>query len=203
MRSSVEPVVQLGEQALEVLLALGRLRVDELLDLGVALRVHDREREVLELPLHVADAEPVRERRVDVERLLGDAQLLRLGQRRDRAHVVEPVGELDEQDPDVLGHRDEHLAQRRGLLGLLGVELEPVQLGDAVDDRGDVRRRSRARCRRGCVAVSSTASWSSAAAMVTSSRPRSARIIATPTGWEMYGSPERRTCSAWARQATR
>ena len=97
-----------------------------------------REREVLELPLHVLDAEPVRERRVDVERLLRDALLLRLGQRRDRAHVVQPVGELDEQDAHVLRHRHEHLAHRGGLLRLLGVELQPVELGDAVDDRGDV-----------------------------------------------------------------
>ena len=138
--------VQLGEAVLapaastaaRQLLALGRAARDHLLDLGVALRVQHREREVLELPLHVGDAEPVRERRVDVERLLRDPALLRLGQRRDRAHVVEAVGELDEQDADVLRHRHEHLAQRRGLLRLLGVELEPVELGDAVDDRGDL-----------------------------------------------------------------
>ena len=44
-------------------------------------------------------------------------------------------------------------------------------------------------------AVSSTASCSSAAASVTSSRPRSARITATPSGCAMYGSPERRIWS--------
>ncbi len=33
--------------------------------------------------------------------------------------------------------------------------------------------------------VSSTASWRSAAAMVTSSRPRSASTSATPSGWVM------------------
>ena len=126
-------------------LALGRPRRHHLLDLGVPLRVQHREREVLELPLHVGDAEPVRERRVDVERLLRDPQLLGLRQRRDRAHVVEAVGELDEQDADVLRHRDEHLAQRRRLLRLLGVELEPVELGDAVDDRGDVGSEAPAR----------------------------------------------------------
>ena len=111
---------------------------DHLLDLGVALRVEHRERGVLELPLHVGDAEAVRERRVDVEGLLRDAPLLELRQRRHRAHVVEPVGELDEQDADVLGHRHEHLAQRGGLLRLLGVELEAVELGDPVDDLGDL-----------------------------------------------------------------
>ena len=97
-----------------------------------------REREVLELPLHVLDAEAVRERRVDVERLLRDALLLLLGERRDRPHVVEAVGELDEQDAHVLRHRHEHLAHRGGLLRFLRVELQPVELGDAVDDRGQV-----------------------------------------------------------------
>ena len=122
----------------EVALALPRVLQHHRLDLGVALRVQHREREVLELPLDVLHAEPVRERRVDVERFLRDPLLLGLGQRRDRAHVVQPVGELDQQDAHVLRHRDEHLAHRRGLLRLLGVELEPVELGDAVDDRGDV-----------------------------------------------------------------
>ena len=63
---------------------------------------------------------------------------LSLGHRGDRAHVVQPVGQLDDQDPQVLGHRDEHLAHRGGLLRLLRVELDPLELGDAVDDRGDL-----------------------------------------------------------------
>ena len=40
--------------------------------------------------------------------------------------------------------------------------------------------------------VSSTASCSNAAAALTVSRPRSAMIVATATGWVMYGSPESR-----------
>ena len=100
--------------------------------------MQDVEGEVLELPLHVGDAEAVRQGCVDVERLLRDPLLLRRGERRDRAHVVEPIGELDEQDADVLGHRHEHLAHARGLLGLLGVEVHPVELGDTVDDRRDL-----------------------------------------------------------------
>ena len=100
--------------------------------------MHHREREVLELPLHVLDAEAVRKRRVDVEGLLRDPLLLLLGERSDRPHVVEAVGQLDEQDTHVLRHRHEHLAHRGGLLRLLGVELQPVELGDAVDDRGQV-----------------------------------------------------------------
>ncbi len=127
-----------ADDLFEVALALPRVLQHHRLDLGVPLRVQHREREVFELPLDVLHAEAVRERRVDVERLLRDALLLRLRERGDRAHVVQPVGELDEQDAHVLRHRDEHLAHRRGLLLFLRVELEAVELGDAVDDRGDV-----------------------------------------------------------------
>ncbi len=78
--------------------------------------------------------EPVGQRRVDVERLLGRPALLPLGHHGDGPHVVEPVGQLDDEDPPVVGHGHEHLAHRGGLLGLLGVELQPVELGDPVDD---------------------------------------------------------------------
>jgi hypothetical protein len=129
---------QVDEDRVEEALALGSLRGDHLLDLGIAQRVQHREGRVFELPLHLGNPEPVREGGVDVEALLRDAALLELGQRRDRAHVVETVGELDEQDPDVLGHRHQHLAQRGCLLCLLGVELQAVEFGDAVDNGGHV-----------------------------------------------------------------
>ena len=96
-----------------------------------------RKGEVLELPLDLLDPEAVRERRVDVEGLLGGRSLGDLGHDRDRAHVVQTVGELDEQDAPVRRHGEEHLADGGGLLGLLRVELEAVELGDAVDDAGD------------------------------------------------------------------
>ncbi len=134
----IEPRPDRADDIFEIPLALARVLEHHRLDLGVALRVQHRECKIFELPFHVLDSEPVRERRVDVERLLRDALLLRLRERGDGAHVVQAVGELDQQDPNVLRHRDEHLAHRRGLLLLPRVELEAVELGDAVDDRGDV-----------------------------------------------------------------
>ena len=82
------------------------------------------------------DAEAVRERGVDVEGFLGGALLVRFRHGRDRAHVVQPVAQLDEQDPRVLGHGDQHLAHGCGLRCLARVERDPLQLGDAVDDLG-------------------------------------------------------------------
>ncbi len=105
-------------------------------DLVVPLGEQRREREVLELPLHGVHAEPVRQRREDLQ---GLARLLLLLRPRDvaqRAHVVQPVGQLDDQDPDVARHGDDHLADGLGLRGVAVLDL--VQLGDAVHQRGDV-----------------------------------------------------------------
>ena len=128
----------LGDDLVDVGVALGCAVGDHVVDLGVALRVQRGEAQVLELLLDLLHAQAVGQRRVDVERLLGGALLLPRRQRGDRAHVVQTVGELDDQDAQVLRHRHEHLAHRGGLLGLLGVEVDPLELGDAVDDRGDL-----------------------------------------------------------------
>ena len=122
----------------EVDVALGCTSADHVVDLGVALRVQRREAQILELLLHVLHAQAVRERRVDVDRLLRGAFLLPRRHRRDRAHVVQAVGQLDDQHAQVLRHRDEHLAHRGGLLCFLGIELDAIELGDAVDDHRDL-----------------------------------------------------------------
>ncbi len=58
--------------------------------------------------------------------------------RRDRAHVVQAVGELDEDDPDVRGHRHHHLAVVLRLRLVARLEGQPGQLGDAIDQAGDL-----------------------------------------------------------------
>ncbi len=202
MRAAASRSCDLIEHLGQVDLALGCPGGHHLLDLGVPPRVQGGERQVLQLPLDVLDAEPVGQRGVDVEGLLGGALLLPVRHGGDGPHVVQPVGQLDEQDPPVLGHGDEHLAHGRGLLGLLGVEPEPLELGDAVDDGGHHRAEARRSRSSTVTPVSSTASCSRAAARVMSSRPRSARMVATASGWEMYGSPDFRSWPSWAASAT-
>jgi hypothetical protein len=121
-----------------VTLAVGTALGDHGLDLCVLARVEDLEGEILELPLEGVDAQPVGERRIDLERLARLLDLLLLPEVLDRAKVVEAVGELDEDHADVLGHRHDHLAVVLRLSLLTRLELDAGQLGDAVDERGDV-----------------------------------------------------------------
>jgi hypothetical protein len=109
-------------------------------DLAVLLGVEVAEGEVFKLPLDLPDAEAVGEGGVDLHRLarLATAMILRHGVHR--AHVVEAVGELDDDDADILGHGEEHLAQVLGVGGVHGggAELDGLELGGAVDEAGDL-----------------------------------------------------------------
>ena len=64
--------------------------------------------------------------------------LLLLAEVLDRAHVVEPVGELDQDHADVLRHRHDHLAVVLGLGLLAALERDPRQLRDALDELRDL-----------------------------------------------------------------
>src|SRR3546814_18202672 len=66
------------------------------------------------------------------------AALVRVGDEVDRPHIVQAIGELDEQHADIVGHRQQELAQilRRALV--LGLRLDRRKPGDAVDHPRDI-----------------------------------------------------------------
>ncbi len=129
-------VADLVAHLVELLLARRRAVGHEPDDLVVDPGVEGRERQVLELPLDRVHAEPVGQRRVDLERLARLALGRGLRDVLPGAGVVQPVGQLDHQDADVARHRDHHLADGLGL-GRLAVG-DLVELGDAVDQAGDL-----------------------------------------------------------------
>ena len=65
--------------------------------------------------MNLVHADPLGERGVDIHRLLAmrrrfSSFLMMV----ERAHVVQPVGELDQQDADVVGHGEQELAEILG-----------------------------------------------------------------------------------------
>jgi hypothetical protein len=67
----------------------------------------------------------------------GDAAALVRSQGAEGTHVVSAVGQLDQDDPDVLGHGHHHLAEVLDLGFLAIAELQLVELGDTGDQLGD------------------------------------------------------------------
>ena len=96
------------------------------------------EREILELLAHLLHAHAAGERGIDVQRLLGDAAARGVRHEFQRAHVVQAIGELDQKHANVVGNREQQLAQILGLLGLARDQLQPLQLGEPFDQRADL-----------------------------------------------------------------
>ena len=131
----------LGDRALHLLDELDGLLAPLLDPRGevlVGLGLEVLEGQVLELVLDLAHAQPAGQGRVDVHGLAGDAHAALLGQVLEGAHVVQAVGELDQDDPDVVHHGQEQLAEVLGLALLGGGEGDLADLGDALDDVQDV-----------------------------------------------------------------
>ena len=112
---------------------------DFLLQLEKRVRLEIAEGEVFEFAADQAHAEPVGDRRVNIQRFARDA-LLALGvEKFERAHVVQAVGELHHHHADVVHHGEQHLADVFGLAGFGREQIEPADFGDAFDEPRDIR----------------------------------------------------------------
>ena len=96
------------------------------------------EREIFQLPLDGVNTEPVGQGSVDLQCFLGFFELCFALEIRDRPHIVEPVGELDDDDANVPAHRHDHLPQRLGLRLFQISGRQVLQLGNTVHDLGQL-----------------------------------------------------------------
>ncbi len=96
------------------------------------------EGKILQMPRDVAQAQPRGDRHVDLERLPGDALTFIRPHLRHRLQIVATVGELDEHDAQIARHCHQHLAEILRLRVLVGLEFEAIELGQAVDEFGDL-----------------------------------------------------------------
>ncbi len=125
--------LHLDHDFLEILLALRPLLGDGADQFVVGVAVDVAQAQVLQLPLDLVDAEPVRQRGIDVQRLTGFIRLLFRRHMPHCAHVVQPVSQLDQNHADIPGHGQEHFAEILRLDLLFRRIGDPAQLGDAVD----------------------------------------------------------------------
>jgi hypothetical protein len=94
------------------------------------------EGQFLQFAVERVEAEPVGDRRVDVRAFRGDAAPLFGAHRVQRLHVVQAVGELDQDHAHVARHGQQHLAEVLRLGFLEALVLDAVELGDAIDQFG-------------------------------------------------------------------
>ncbi|MNM28426.1 hypothetical protein D3C81_389410 [compost metagenome] len=108
-------------------------RLDGFRQGAVAHRVQVRERQVLQLVINVVQAEAVRDWHIHFHGLAGDAALFRRRHEVQGAHIVQAVGQLDQDHAHVGGHGQQHLAEVFRLRFDLALELDLFQLRQAID----------------------------------------------------------------------
>ena len=112
--------------------------VKPLADRGIGVRFQLAKRQRLHFVHELIHADPLGKRRINIHCFLGDPPPLgRVADEMQRAHIVQPVGQLDEQHADVVGHRQQELAQIFGRAFILGLRFDFRQLGDAIDEPPD------------------------------------------------------------------
>ena len=128
----VAPLRCLGDLLAELLqegVALRPRRRHEPLEVFVHARVQVLHRQVFQLGADPVQAQAPRQRTVDVHALARDADAVVLAQRLQGAHVVQLVGELDQDHAHVAHHREQHLADRLGRARPVALPLDDGDLG--------------------------------------------------------------------------
>ena len=101
------------------------------------IRIQRREPQVLQLQTHGVETQAIGDGHIDVQGLAGNAAALVGTHETQRAHIVKPVGQLDEDHPDIPHHGQQHFAQILGLRLSPAFELDLGELGDAIHQLGD------------------------------------------------------------------
>ena len=105
----------------------------------VGVRHQIAEREVLQLVAQALHAHAAGQRRVDIERVLRNPRAPVLWHELQGSHVVQAVGEFDQQHAHVVGDREQQFAEILRLLRVPGGEVELVELGQSIDETADLR----------------------------------------------------------------
>ncbi|RMO04789.1 hypothetical protein ALQ48_06206 [Pseudomonas coronafaciens pv. zizaniae] len=115
------------------LLAITPGALDRLVDSRGTHRVHGLETQVLEFDTHVVHAQPVGDGGIDFEGFLGDTATFFAGKDFQRAHVMQTVGELDQNHANITRHGHGHFLEVFCLGFGLGLEIHLGQFADPVD----------------------------------------------------------------------
>ncbi len=110
-RRLFQRLTQLSHHRINVLLAIETTLVQQRGNLLVLGRFEIAEGEVFQLPLDMADAEAVRQRRVDVEYFAGHTVALFFRRILDRPNGAGTFSQLDQRDAHIIHQGDQHLAQ--------------------------------------------------------------------------------------------
>jgi hypothetical protein len=181
--ASRKRLAQFALGILDETLARAALLVQQLRDALVGIRLQEAEGQVFQLPLELPDAEPIRERRVDVGAELGEFAPFRFRQARRGAHPHQLARQQDQHHAQIPDDRQQQAAQPFGVVARArraALRMQrPDLLGFALAvEQGRERRRQQGRRER--LSARNRQIDKAAAACVSTSARNSARTCSVP-----------------------
>ncbi len=114
-----------------------RLVADFLLQRQERLRLQKAEGKVFQLITDNSHSQAMGDRRVDVQGFAGDALLLAGLQVFKRAHIVQAIRKLHQNNANIIDHGQKHFANAFSLAGLGSHDVEPADFGDTFHQARD------------------------------------------------------------------
>ncbi|MNN73661.1 hypothetical protein D3C81_1897950 [compost metagenome] len=102
------------------------------------LRVQVSQGDIFHFPFDGRNPQTVGNRAENLQRFVGDSTLTLLRLVFERSHIVQSVRQFNDDHPNVLCHGDEHFAVVLVLLLLFGLEFNPLQLRQPVDEQSTI-----------------------------------------------------------------
>ena len=114
-------------------LAVAARRFHRLRQYPVTIRIQVVKTQIVQFLIKAVQSQPIGDRRVNIGGFLRDAPALFRRHGLQRAHVMQAVGQFDQNNAHVARHSQQHFAEIFRLRVDFGLEFDFVELGNAVD----------------------------------------------------------------------
>ncbi len=128
-------------QIFDIDFTFGTRQIDSFHQITVDVRLDVLQRQVFQFPFDLRHSESMRQRRINIARFGCNDDLLLVRQVFQRAHIVQPVGEFDQDHANIIRHRNQHFAEIISLVFGPAFHLIMPELGHAVYESSDFRRK--------------------------------------------------------------
>ncbi len=134
----IHDVLQNTNDLVNIVFAQGPVLFDPVHNLIVDIRLEVLEAQIIKIHLQPVQSQSMSQWGVDIHGLLSDKPLFHRALMLQSTHIMQSIGQLNQNDPYIFGHSQDHLANILCLSFFLGIEGDLTDLGHTVYNDGHI-----------------------------------------------------------------
>ncbi len=136
--ASPQGFIECHHDSIKITFALAALLGHHVYQTVILRRIKVAKREIFQFPFNFPHSQSMCQGCVDIKGFLRDSPLAILGQIFQRVHIVHAIRQLNQDDAEVFGHRQKHLAQILCLPLFTCLKINFTELCDPINQHGDL-----------------------------------------------------------------